>query len=478
MKRILLSLSVLLFSNFCFSQGFELEWSKVYGGSNYDFPEDMKKTADGGYIILGNSGSYDGDVSNNPFDSPSIWLIKLDADYHLEWEKSLGYFSEHAFGKSIDPTSDGGYIISAHNFDLENASLVLKLDQDANLIWSKDLPYFGGADNIQQTSDNGYILTNTVHIIKLDENGEIEWSKHINNNALVKQVSDGGYLVGMLGYESDNAVIYKLSLSGEIHWQINEIDTGILDCIETSDGNYLFTGYKDQDEGPNATDYFAMETTPDGEIVWKRMYGGSWADMAKEIIEMPDGGYVISGVSQSFDGDISQPHGNEGEFDNWLVKIDSNGNLLCEKSFGGSLTEGLYNALYGQGIAKTPDDGILLTIGSESSDFDVPENRGNYDYWVYKVNLNGCENMATTEVNTQSVAIYPNPFSDHIKVESKGNFIKKLQVLDLSGKLIKEEKNISAKNNFEFNLSDIKQGIYILKVETNNELQTFKIVKK
>lgn len=140
MKRILLSLSVLLFSNFCFSQGFELEWSKVYGGSNYDFPEDMKKTADGGYIILGNSGSYDGDVSNNPFDSPSIWLIKLDADYHLEWEKSLGYLSDYAYGRSIDQTSDGGYIISAHNTNLNQPSLLLKLDQDANLLWSKVLP--------------------------------------------------------------------------------------------------------------------------------------------------------------------------------------------------------------------------------------------------------------------------------------------------------------------------------------------------
>src|SRR5690606_11011212 len=154
----------------------------------------------------------------------------------------------------------------------------------------------------------------------------------------------------------------------ETQFQEEGFTIGILDGIETTDGNFLYVGYKGLSDGPDS-DYFVVKVNQSGETIWSSTYGGTWSEWAHEVLQTEDGGYIISGVSQSFDGDISQ---NLGLFDNWVIKIDGEENLLCERSFGGTLMDGTNNILRNSGIEYASNGGFVLATGSQSSDFDVP----------------------------------------------------------------------------------------------------------
>ena len=120
-----------------------------------------------------------------------------------------------------------------------------------------------------------------------------------------------------------------------------------------------------------------MKLDINGAIQWQKSIGGSGDEELGSIQQTIDGGFVTSGMSDSNDGDVS---GNHGYLDGWLVRLDLNGNLLWQQSFGGSEDEVL-------GSIQQTIDGGLVTLGSSSSnDGDVSGNHGVSDVWVVKLN--------------------------------------------------------------------------------------------
>ena len=144
-----------------------IQWQKSLGGSSYDLAKSIQQTSDGGYIIAGESDSTNGDVTGNHGTS-DFWIVKLNALGIIEWQKSLGgSYSDMA--NSIQQTSDGGYIVAGESGSINgdvtgnhgNADYwIVKLDPSGNIQWQKSL---GGsnrdaANSIKQTSDGGYIV--------------------------------------------------------------------------------------------------------------------------------------------------------------------------------------------------------------------------------------------------------------------------------------------------------------------------------
>ena len=124
-----------------------------------------------------------------------------------------------------------------------------------------------------------------------------------------------------------------------------------------------------------------LSQTP--EIYWEHSIGGSNDDRAHAIQQTLDGGYVVGGYSNTTDGDVT---GNHGTIDYWLAKLNSSGEIEWEKSYGGSAYDQCYD------LKITPDGGYLLVGKSNSSDGDVPDNQGSYDYWIVKTdNLGNIE---------------------------------------------------------------------------------------
>ena len=182
------------------SSGIE-QWSKRFGEEYYnDVGYSVQQTTDGGYIITGETRSF-GNGSVN------VYLIKTDANGIEQWNKTFGGVSTDV-GRSIQQTTDGGYIITGYTWSFGNGSAdIYLIKTDANGIeqWNKT---FGGTDNdygasVQQTTDEGYIITGyaesfgngddeDVYLIKTDGNGNVtsEFTIPINPNRKLEKVVD------------------------------------------------------------------------------------------------------------------------------------------------------------------------------------------------------------------------------------------------------------------------------------------------
>ncbi|MCU0348817.1 MAG: gliding motility-associated C-terminal domain-containing protein [Saprospiraceae bacterium] len=231
----------------------------------------------------------------------------------------------------------------------------------------------------------------------------IDWSKHFGGSKSeaandFQRTTDGGLIVAGYSRSADGQLtdnkggadywLIKLDTFGQLEWQRNyggaenDFATAVL---QTDDGGYIvaggvvsFDGHVTGNHGEE--DAWIVRLDGQGNIIWKRAYGGSQNDRAESIQPTSDGGYVVSGYSQSSDGDLS---GNSGEFDYWVFKINANGNLIWQKSLGGSLAEFAFDAV------ETMDGGYLVAGSSISGDGDLTANFGVYDYWVAKLDAGG-----------------------------------------------------------------------------------------
>jgi hypothetical protein len=417
----------------------------VLGGINTDVSANVQQTTDGGYIISGYSASSaNGDVSGTNHGGYDYWIVKLDALGNIVWNKLLGGSSSD-FANYIQQTTDGGYIISGYSASSANGDVsgtnhggddywIVKLDALGNIVWNKLLGGSSGdyARYIQQTSDGGYIIsgysyssangdvsgtnhgnlgTSDYWIVKLDALGNIVWNKLLGGSgndlaSNIQQTSDGGYIIS--GYSSSSANgdvsgtnlgysdywIVKLDALGNIVW--NKLLGGSSfenpsNIQQTSDGGYIISGYSSSSANGDVSgtnhggdDYWIVKLDALGNIVWNKLLGGSGNDLASNIQQTTDGGYIISGTSaSSANGDVSGT--NHGGTDYWIVKLDALGNIVWNKLLGGSSFENPSN------IQQTSDGGYIISGYSYSSaNGDVSgTNHGTSDYWIVKLDALG-----------------------------------------------------------------------------------------
>jgi len=115
-------------------------------------------------------------------------------------------------------------------------------------------------------------------------------------------------------------------------------------------------------------------------IEWSRIFGGSGSDIARSIQQTGDGGFIVAGSTNSNDGDVS---GNRGGWDGWIVRLDAAGDIIWQRSLGGSGGDS-FNS-----VQQTTDGGFIVAGQSNSNDGDVSENPGYTSGWVVKLDSNG-----------------------------------------------------------------------------------------
>ncbi|MEX2484172.1 MAG: T9SS type A sorting domain-containing protein [Brumimicrobium sp.] len=426
MKKILL-LSLLLVSSFGFGQEPIIEWQKSLGGSGWDKASSIEITTDGEYIVAGGSDSNDGNVTgiNGAND---FWVVKLDTIGNITWQKSLGGSgSESAY--SIQQTTDGGYIVAGSSqsndgdVTVNNGGQdywVVKLDATGNIIWQKSLGGSGddNANSIQQTLDGGYIVAGwslsndgdvTVNnggrdywVVKLDSIGNIIWQKSFGGSwderaESIQQTIDGGYIVGGLAYSGDGDVsggigggdywVVRLDTAGNIIWEksLGGSEYERAQSIQqTTDLGFILTGYSYSNDGDvtghngstNSSDYWVVKLDSIGNITWQKSLGGSGSESAYSIQQTTDGGYITVGHSTSNNGDVTL---NNGGRDYWIVKLDTVGSIIWQKSLGGSGVD------MTSSIRQKTNGGFIVAGWSNSNDIDITSNKGYTDCWI--VNL-------------------------------------------------------------------------------------------
>ena len=363
-------------------------WSKSYGGTATDTARSIQQTTDGGYIVAGYTTSF-GEVNDD------FWVLKLFANGDIHWQKTYGGTAADT-ALSIQQTTDRGYIIAGAtaSFGAGNDDIwILKLDESGDIIWQKT---YGGTANdvarsIQQTTDGGYIVAGYTTflgevngdfwVLKLDGSGDIIWQKTYGGTAFegpssIQQITDGGYIVAgntrSFGAVNGDFWVLKLDGSGDIIWQKTYGDTafeGPSSIQQTTGGGYIVAGVRNS-YGAVFGEFWVLKLDGSGDIIWQKTYGGTDFENALSIQQTTDEGYIVAGFTVSF--------GTSGSHDFWILKLDGNGDIIWQKTYGGSYAETALS------IQQTTDEGYI--VAGTTVSFGVARS---VDFWVLKLDEHG-----------------------------------------------------------------------------------------
>ncbi|HEY1038461.1 MAG TPA: T9SS C-terminal target domain-containing protein, partial [Bacteroidia bacterium] len=259
------------------------------------------------------------------------------------------------------------------------------------------------------------ILIITAWLLLMSSNSSaqapaIEWQKMLGGTSTdqgyyVEQTTDSGYVVAGRALSIDGDVIFnhdtgtfdawiiKLSKDGVIQWQktLGGSQDDEAHCVrQTNDGGYIVAGFTFSSDGDvtlnkGACDYWIVKLDAAGNIQWQKTYGGTVDDRAVSIEQTHEGGYIVGGRSNSYNGDVIGHHGSQSKRDLWVIKIDNSGNLQWQNSLGGSENDDC------TAIHQTTDGGYIVSGYTKSNDHDVSGLHGNTwpDAWVVKLDSLG-----------------------------------------------------------------------------------------
>ena len=216
------------------------EWDKTFGGADYDAAHYIQQTTDGGYIVVGATASYGERGSGS-----NVWLVKIDCSGDMQWGKTFGG-SGRDKGWSVHQTADGGYIVSGNTEDsgATCAIYLVKTDSLGNMQWEKsfgtelvrifdeeEMRGWNYGYSVQQTTDGGYIAGGSTsssrygvgdhkaYLLKVDSSGNKQWEESFASAAgdsafyYVQQASDGGYIA------VEGSYLLKTDFAGNEEWR-------------------------------------------------------------------------------------------------------------------------------------------------------------------------------------------------------------------------------------------------------------------
>ncbi|KPJ52923.1 hypothetical protein AMJ39_06520 [candidate division TA06 bacterium DG_24] len=341
----------------------QITFERTYGSAFGEWGYSVEETSDGGYIIAGGAEPYAGGQSD-------AYLIKTDISGDTVWTRTYGG-SNWDWGYSAEETDDDGYIIGGYTGSFGAGGddvYLIKTDSSGDTIWTRT---YGGPDydhgrSVDQTSDGGYIIVGEfqpyggapkdVYLVKTGASGETVWTRTYGGGdeeygRSVDQTSDGGYIVGAwaasFGAGGLDVYLLKVDASGDTVWtrtyggQDHEEDRWVR---QTSDGGYVMAGFSES-FGSGGYDIYVIKTDATGDTAWTRTYGGSDDEYGYSVEETGDGGYVIAGYTASFGA---------GGYDVYLIKTDASGDTVWTRTYGGADDD------YARSIDVTSDGGYVV----------------------------------------------------------------------------------------------------------------------
>lgn len=295
-----------------FSQ--DILWEKTLGGKHAEYLFDAIPTPDYGMILVGSSlSSQTGDVEQKSKGDFDFFITKLDENGNTEWIQNIGGDAVDML-QSINRTFDGGYIIAGTS-----------------------------RSSISGDKTSSNMGQDDIWLLKMDMKGNIQWQKTLggiaeDKVAVVLPSKEGGYI-----------------LAGSSASEVYKIKTG-----ENEASQQLTIAKSENNKG--SLDYWVVKMDASGNVLWQKTLGGKLVDQIKSVVELEDKSIVLGGNSNSVLG-LDKETENNGMNDWWLVKIDADGHVQWQRSYGGSGDDQLSS------LIVTKDDNIMAGgYFSESQD--------------------------------------------------------------------------------------------------------------
>ncbi|MEM2099232.1 MAG: hypothetical protein QXU99_05780 [Candidatus Bathyarchaeia archaeon] len=304
------------------------------------------------------------------------------------WEKTYG-------GKGDDRAfhaarlGDGFAVVGSSTslIDGKTTAWIIRIDAEGSMVWNRTYAESSNGEfrHVCCLLD-GFLLVGNLfslsrnwdgYIVRTDIEGKPIWNITVGGENVDKlfsaiELPDGFVLVGLtasFGNGGSDVWVIKLVEDGSIVWNKTygwQMDDAARSVAPAGDGGFIVAGYTNS-TGQGDYDFLALKLNSEGEMLWNETYGGSQSEKAYAITAVQSG-YVIAGDTRSK---------GEGDSDAWVIKIDAYGNLLWEMSTGG--------ADFDQPTCITPSAYGGLLVGGFTFSF----GNGERDFWLFKVNDEG-----------------------------------------------------------------------------------------
>ena len=287
--------------SFC---GVDTSFSRVLTGTaGYD----IVRSSNCSYVISGSDGK--------------TILLKIDELGNEIWSRSYSSITGSHWGNSVNPTSDGGYIIGAAQ------NTIIKTDSTGSMQWYYKLSYSVShyVEDVMQTSSGDYIVVGGV-------GGDPGTGGHTQRGqAFILRMSEGGGVQWVKRYGINNT-------PQDTFWGV----------IQADDGGFVLAGEKLQDRNFEFYDHFwIVKTDGNGDMEWSHELGGNLWDEALDIVKLSDDSYIITGKKSLSSTNLNM----------WVMRISSDGTILWQADHGNS------NYDTGTSLTVSENEEIIAVVG-------------------------------------------------------------------------------------------------------------------
>ncbi|MEO6869366.1 MAG: hypothetical protein ABI168_06965, partial [Ginsengibacter sp.] len=399
-----------------------IEWNVTNNNTNIlnslEGPGGITATSDGGFIFSGHT------TQSSPYND--IVNVKVDSRGSTIWKKIIG-FNYNEYSSKVRATADGGFVNvctaeeggsgfhyrpypqSSRNF---TDMWIAKSNSSGNVVWERD---YGNIDieagfDIRELSDGsliavgqsgavgGDITSNAggldMWIIKISSTGNILWSKSYGTNLAeagrALYITNDGNCVVVGNTGTDGYIVKVNSSDGSLIWSQTVAGGGtetFNGVTEDASGNLIFSGSTNSTTGIGAgnhgmNDVWLYKTNSTGAMIWSKVFGSTADDNGYTLVANANGSVTVSAGSSAANGDNTI---NRGGPDEWIINVDTNGNLVWQKDMGSTGAE------TGVDIVKANDGGYatLSYTNALGTNGDITCPKG----YLWVVKLSGTANV-------------------------------------------------------------------------------------